>query len=48
MVRHTCLSLLVEVLGSFGINALLKKSGVKYRVIRYVTGMRIDTGCDSP
>ena len=48
MVRHMYLSPLVEVLGSFGINGLRKKSRVKYRAIRCVTGMRIDTGCNSP
>ena len=31
MVRHTCLSPLVEVLGSFRINTLREKSHVKTR-----------------
>ena len=48
MVRHTCLSPLVEVLGSFGISGLREKSHVKYWAIRCVTGMRIDMGCNSP
>ena len=33
MVRHTCLSPLVEVLGRFGINGLREKSCVKYWAI---------------
>ena len=44
MVRHTCSSPLVEVLGSFTINVLHEKSHVKYQVFRCVTGMCIDTG----
>ena len=47
MGRHKCLSPLVEVLGSFGINRLREKSYVKYRAIRCVTGMCVDMGCDS-
>ena len=47
MVRHTCLSPLLEVLGSFGINGLREKSRVKYRAIKCVTGMRVDTGYNS-
>ena len=46
MVRHTCSSPLVEVLGSFGINGLRENSHVKYWAIRCVTGMRVDMGCD--
>ena len=35
-------------LGSFGINGLREKSHVKYRAIRCITSMHIDTGCNSP
>ena len=48
MVCHMCLSPLVEVLGSFTINALCEKSYLKYRVFKCATSMCIDTGCDSP
>ena len=47
MVRYMCLSPLVEVLGSFGINGLHEKSCVKYRAIKCVTSMHVDMGCDS-
>ena len=48
MVRHTCLSPLVEVLGSFGINGLCENSRVKNRAIKCITSMRVDMGCNSP
>ena len=47
MVHHMDKSPLVEVLGNFGINALREKSHVRFQVIRCVTGMHVDTGCDS-
>ena len=47
MVRRMCSSPLVEVLGSFAINALHEKSHVKYRVVRCITDIHVDTGCDS-
>ena len=42
MVHHTDKSPLVEVLGSFTSNTVMRKSHEKYRVVRYSNGMHID------
>ena len=44
MVHHMDKSPLVEVLGSFTINILIKKLCEKYQVLRYGNGMCVDMG----